>query len=417
MASTFGWLDYSDGDRRRVLDVVRSLSEKETRDELGVASVRDALANLLAPGASTIQTRVRYFLFIPWIYQQLEARVRKRSVATSKEQVARWARHAEVELIGHLLGSDDAEGTIGAWSGKSLQRLPSNVYWNGLAAWGIRWCPWSVDDYHHRLAVHGPPELRGADDAWGAWPNWHPGLPEAPEGFPEGASMVLESAEAEYLRERILETQPGSLLGQLVLGGASVADLEYPWSVLDHGIELPADVANVVRHAREFSLAMYGAVLIYNLMLAEAREPRRSDWVDRYRGLIDDWTAELDARGGAIGAWDRADFWQTVERAGSSAPLGSRQFINAWLDRLLDSDDPAALADDPAVRNLIDNREQRLKKTQARLHNPRMLEAWNGETGSGVVRMNYRWPVLRGHVTDILDAIEEGKEAQHAGTG
>jgi len=229
--------------------------------------------------------------------------------------------------------------------------------------------------------------------------------------------MALDPAEAEYLRERILETQPGSLLGQLVLGGWSVADLEYPWSVLDHGVELPADVANVVRHSREFSLAMYGVVLIYNLMLAEARQPERPDRVERYRGLIDEWAAEVKARGATFEAWDRTDFWHTVERAGGSVPLGSRQFINAWLDRLLDSDDPGALADDSAIRNLIDNREQKLKKKQARLHNPRMLEAWNGNTGSGVARMDYRWPVLRGHVTDILNAIEQGAEARHAGTG
>ena len=59
MTSTFTWLDYSDGLGRRVLDVVKSLGERGARDELGIGTVRNALADLPAPGVSTIQTRAR----------------------------------------------------------------------------------------------------------------------------------------------------------------------------------------------------------------------------------------------------------------------------------------------------------------------------------------------------------------------
>ncbi len=71
--SSFGWLDYSEHERRRTLDVVELFREKDTRDELGIGSVRDAFADLLFPGTSTIQTRARYFLFISWIYIKLES--------------------------------------------------------------------------------------------------------------------------------------------------------------------------------------------------------------------------------------------------------------------------------------------------------------------------------------------------------
>ena len=74
--STFPWLDYSDRDRCRELDAVRALNERGARDELGRASVRAALADLPAPGVSTIQTRVRYFPFIPRIYGRIEERLR-----------------------------------------------------------------------------------------------------------------------------------------------------------------------------------------------------------------------------------------------------------------------------------------------------------------------------------------------------
>lgn len=71
MPSSFAWLDYSEDERRRMLDAVDLFSEKGTRDEMGIGAVRDAFADLFFPGTSTIQTRARYFLFVPWIYGSL----------------------------------------------------------------------------------------------------------------------------------------------------------------------------------------------------------------------------------------------------------------------------------------------------------------------------------------------------------
>ena len=74
MTSTFTWLDYSEREKRKMLDVIDLFGEQDTRDELGIGTVRDAFADLLFPGTSTIQTRARYFLFVPWMYLELERR-------------------------------------------------------------------------------------------------------------------------------------------------------------------------------------------------------------------------------------------------------------------------------------------------------------------------------------------------------
>jgi Family of unknown function (DUF6361) len=90
MMSAFVWLDYSERERRKMLDAVDAFREHDTRDELGIGSVRDAFADMLFPGTSTIMTRVRYFLLVPWPYQRLE-RLRVRSA----EIAARAAGGAE----------------------------------------------------------------------------------------------------------------------------------------------------------------------------------------------------------------------------------------------------------------------------------------------------------------------------------
>ena len=70
--SAFAWLDYSDGERRRMLEVIDLFREKGTLDELGIGSIRDTFANHLFPAISTIESRARYFLFVPWHFQEAD---------------------------------------------------------------------------------------------------------------------------------------------------------------------------------------------------------------------------------------------------------------------------------------------------------------------------------------------------------
>ena len=73
MMSSFTWLDYSEHERRRALDVISLFKYQDTRDELGLASIRHAFAECFFPGTTTIQTRARYFLFVPWLCLELES--------------------------------------------------------------------------------------------------------------------------------------------------------------------------------------------------------------------------------------------------------------------------------------------------------------------------------------------------------
>jgi len=103
--SAFVWLDYSERERRKMLDVIDMFREHGTRDELGVGSVRDAFADMLFPGTSTIMTRARYFLLVPWAYQRLEkSRVRSAEIAAR-------ARQAELNLVEPIERSDDNDGS------------------------------------------------------------------------------------------------------------------------------------------------------------------------------------------------------------------------------------------------------------------------------------------------------------------
>jgi hypothetical protein len=60
--SSFAWLAFSEAERRRAQDALGFLRDRDTRDELGLAGIRDAFSELLFPGTSTIQTAGRLLL-------------------------------------------------------------------------------------------------------------------------------------------------------------------------------------------------------------------------------------------------------------------------------------------------------------------------------------------------------------------
>src|SRR5438067_1894150 len=142
MASRFAWIDIDESSRRTMLDFIGKFDGQETLDELGIGSVRDAFADYFFPGTSTVQTRARYFLFVPWIYRRLEE---KKVLSAEMVRRLKDAEFALLEAMRERVG--EGERLIGRQSGYNLQRWPSSIYWAGLETWGIRKFPGSQEAY------------------------------------------------------------------------------------------------------------------------------------------------------------------------------------------------------------------------------------------------------------------------------
>ena len=407
MPSTFSWLDYSEKDRQRAQRVIDSLREHDTRDELGIGTVRDALSDLLFPGTTTIQTRPKYFLLVPWVYQALE-----RWTGwgwRSFSDVSRDARRREIEVLRFLMRSGELEGVIGREAGDKLQRLPSSIYWNGLAVLGIRRFPGSVTQLQ-RVLAQGPAgrlaaQVEGDEAPVDGDGFWHAGMPALPKDFPRGQEMALSGEEAGYLKDRILSRVGGTLLAWLVARGDAGEGAEAPW---EHPLagELPAELARQVAHARAFSELMHGAALLYNLMLAE--KAGREELEEDHGKALAERGKQIVGRRAQLGAWDRGDFWRTVLGVNPRVPESTRGFVDAWIDLALGAGDPSALRGSRAARTLIEEREIRLKgMRRARLVEPRALELWSGDAGTR--RLVYRWGVVQWIVRDIAEGLNGGR--------
>ena len=62
-----GWIDFSREDRKKALTILQTLQEEGAVDELGIGVIRDAFANYFFPGTSTLHTRAKYLLIVPYI--------------------------------------------------------------------------------------------------------------------------------------------------------------------------------------------------------------------------------------------------------------------------------------------------------------------------------------------------------------
>ncbi len=403
MTSSLTWLDYSDHDRRRAIELIKQFREQDTRDELGIGTIRDALSDLLFPGTSTIQSRVRYFLLIPWLYLQLEGKRTASAVARDR------ARRGELKLIPALLASDDPEGTIGRLVKDRLKILPSTIYWSGLHRWGICLFPGHQDQYHRSLDGFYASQSRTlrADDGERLggvrMRNWHPGLPSAPANFPAAVSLRLRKVDAEYLKERILTQCPRTLLSFLVDRGLDADHADFPWEHPRVG-EVPEHNRRELEHAHNFSVAIFGAPLLYNLMLGELRGSE--DLVDEYRSALLGWLTDVTALFPHLQAWDRTEFWILVRKQNPLISLSTQLFVDQWLEFTL-SPERRKVVEHKRARALVRDREYAMKRNLSRLNNPRALELWGGAAGAR--QLNFRWnPIVREIVRDIRRGLKIG---------
>ena len=392
--SSLSWIDFDEVERQRARWIMALFQEKESRDELGLGPIRDSIADHLFPGTSTIQTRLRYMLFVPWIYTMVEKH------DSSPEQLAAEARAREIRLIDALRAGGEDKGIIGSYAGANLQRLASSIYWAGLGSLGIRQFHGSQEAYFATV-----PSLRrrrhragSSEDALAAEDHdlltWRAGMPPAPDDLLDNAGFRLTSDEAGFLIDRLVDNQPKSLFTHLAKAGRH-ADCEFIWEHPDLAT-FPDTARRLVEHAEVFSQVMHGASLLYNLMLSEMRQEEK--WIEDYRDALAKWADEIEPT--VIVSWSLDDFWQRIGHENHRVREPARLFVRRWLE--LTRQGAAQVPDLPVARDLVRTRESRLKRAQSRFVNRSVLDRWGGS--SGTHRLAFRWTEASSHIRDLVDA-------------
>lgn len=412
-----GWIDFSRSHRDRVYAVIDFLQEEGTVDELGVGSIRNALADFLFPGISTIQTRAKYFFIVPrilWDYQ------RRYADKKNKPKLSDYLRKKENELIRQLAKKYEGKtgtGVVGitlanAPKGKELARKPSSIYWNGLRTHGIIQTPLSLGEYlrlHDRqhesfrdiLAAEGenPGDDPDADheDLFGIK------LPNYDENWTENLGIELNKEEAEFLRDHFLEIDvlnrkkpEENLLRQVLLSEPRIEkfvkaeDFRQMYEVMQEE-SLPPLTQKVLDLAYYFDELMYGAHLRYNYLVHQ--QFGKQEFVQE---RLEEWEQWLEYN--KESGWpDQFDVHFLLEDLAVRVKPFTRMFVLSWYDLVQKGG-----TDKDFMDKLIRMQEIQNKGKKARLQEraEESVEDW-----VGLQYMNYRFFNARRIIEDIQSGL------------
>ena len=396
-----GWIDYGSRDRNKILSVLSLLSTPEAVDELGIGVVRDGFADILFPGISTIQTRAKYFLLVPYIMMELE----RENILSPKSFLDRLSKE-EIALIS-LLKKDNAKGVFGGRAGERLQRKPSSIYWNGFYTFGIfqNYARLSLNGYVRAVcALKKEKKLLSAtghidkseqtDDAnmyCSAGGFWR--VPPPPENWRENVTMELTVEEASFLRERIIKSEHSkdSLLAYILRNKIYEVKDYYDISIIEKKIKLPQTIHKDYKMALDFAEFIYGANIRYNVILSGCKNDlANEEWGIWYRSVTN-------------GFIQNYDIYEAVNRLSIRGYNRARllPFIGKWKEAVLTGD--AAVMDE-----LIIAREIELKgKERAKLSSENF--SWREGVWLGGGKLQYRFPNSRRLIEDIFNGLGGAK--------
>lgn len=294
-----GWIDFSKSERNKVLSVLELLSEKGTLDELGIAPIRDSFAERFFPGTSTIQTRAKYFLIVPYALKDLERDGDSDPVSVLRAFDKIERNCAEV----FLAKNQDEDGVVGKLSlrgGQWVKRTPADIYWAGLRRYGIfvggrlsltEYVRASCAEKRRKQTLlrlgsrrDGAEEFEADDpDAGDCRRTRFWNLPLEQKDWQDSLQIGLTPAEGTFLKERIIASCPDSMMAFILRNNRrEILDLE-EFQSLDPLIgDFPAQMRADYDLALAFSDFMFVLRTIYNLIVSSGENAEANEaWTMR----------------------------------------------------------------------------------------------------------------------------------------
>ncbi|MES0175388.1 DUF6361 family protein [Mesorhizobium sp. M0006] len=379
-------------------DARRFMSADQTgvRDEIGFLIVHQRYADRFFPGTSVLHTRLRYILFMPWLYADV------RATRSRGQKPVDLIAKAEHRLTERLLGED---GVIGGrvWP-TPIDQPPSYVYWTALQRWGLLRerglrGSWSRAQVERLVATPPTTSLRDDEEQpfeQATWP--FTGCLDPPDDWRGTDKLVfkLSKHERTYLAAQLrgvkstVGTNERSLLAMLV--GQPLGDADQAWSPQILALARQ-ERDSLVRAGQAAALAAIGRAV--------------------YAAQVETLKADLDKRGCSDA--QRSALPKIVRNWGRRA-----QTLD-WNAFLIDMENLPTLVSDALAQTLLwvlDGRadpmeiepvyrraEEWRKRRRARLSRTqdgadRRLE-WNNEEHGPAMPLHYRWQNVKRLLADL----------------
>lgn len=400
-----GWVDFSDKDRQKALEVLKMGQVQGAIDELGIGVIRDAFANYFFPGTSTVQTRAKYFFLVPYIiYKECENGKNISLQAIRNAIDAHERRCAET-----LIANGYTDGVIGAnvLPDKWVKRRPSEIYWNGIKTYGIVKMDCSIDECitiamrsrQRKERMKNDGKMReendegSSDDTMGqaGGPQlWN--MPSIGYGeWEKQLSINLTQDEATTLRTQISEKAGGSLLSYLLrnhINVSEIANFSTLCAVLQTKDDLDNEQKDMLRLADWFSKLCYVTRIAYNMMLGTV--DAEDEWEKRPK--FDVPALRLEGRQNLSQIYHKLNLQENYRNRKTKDYLG--KVIDSLCSKSMDR-----------LYTTIRDREVSLKgRERAKTLHPE--DYHGGETWLGGRELDYRFTQTKRMINDIYQGEE-----------
>ena len=279
MQSTFGWTLLSREALRRAEKQLRDAADG-VRDEVGFLALHQAYADRFFPGTSVLHTRLRYALFVPWLYEKIARQADRQRISDVVEK-------QEIVLAGRLKASGEV-GVIGGMRyPQPTTQPPTMVYWTALAAWRILRpnADGTVPSRQtvHRAIARKPARQQVHDDDKQLLIEEEPSFCSVPTPPPawddpmQRLDFQLTKSEGRFLRNCLLsvDRQDGedvpSLLARLVEHRVEMTDRLELWSAKVKAAADQADREALLRARQAAALSAIGRG-VYAALVEQVRE-------------------------------------------------------------------------------------------------------------------------------------------------
>ncbi|EMA2436698.1 hypothetical protein U2G67_002086 [Vibrio parahaemolyticus] len=408
--SLIGWIDFSSTERERVSQVLSMLQEKGTLDELGIGQMRDAFADQLFPGFSTIQTRAKYFVTIPYIfhdYRKLDPYERPLLAEYISQQEDKLAKclveNHQHDMPYGIIGKDSLE--------KGVARKPSSVYWNGLRQLSIAKTELSLREFvnQYQELANNKSETHIDDDGQ------HSDIAQLmtkPDGYSESwlnqVSIYLTREEAEFLKNKlqlsskIEHSVPAQLFKHNLVGEAlQVADMltnnawqaEALYEKLKDSSISP-QTKTCFEKALEFSFVLEGAHIRYNILIAQ--RAKNTEKIEQWNKEFDVWLNHARKQPTSFEQQSIDSWYEFAFGPHKNANNRTRQFIENWC-RLIHENAAVDKLDVCVNQQAIANKGARCLLKKALNEDQKWV---------GMRKLEFRWPSARVILQDIQEGLD-----------
>ena len=376
-----GYIHSNREEQTRVMQVLKMTSESVALDELGIGRIRDAFADRMFPGISTLQKHMKYFSLMPQLYRKATEK-RYNRLSEVKAEIIRLERIMTKNLYE---GSADKRGITGSeMIGKSgnnyVKYDPAYIYNSGLQTFGILHSPQLYElIYSTSKALHNGPKVTKTDDEdtnddadeksglfqFCAFPN-------VDYDFTQKCTLDLTVEDKDFIVDHILNAEAcqGTLLRYIVDNpDFAIADSfeQIPFRYL------PQEIGELQDLARRFADFIYMVHIRYNYIYSQYQdEEMRIEFQEKLEEYRNSGT-NIDKVLNAVSIRENSGKW----------------FCKEVAERIAAND----IEENGALDQLIINRERRIKGNRRKLGNPARI--YDKKNRIHYYKLTYRWETVK----------------------